>query len=60
MMIGLNILEVLYKALLDLEIIIDVDVLKCNDQYPNSIYTLAMLINLLRYSKSLIISLRCF
>ena len=59
-MIGLDILEVLYEALLGLRIMIDVDVLKCNGQYPNLIYALAMLINLLRHSKCLMISLKCF
>jgi len=44
-MIGLDILEVLYEALLGLEMMIDIDVLKCNSQYPNLIYVLAMLIN---------------
>ena len=58
-MIGLDILEMSYEALLGLEMMIDVDVLKCNSQYPNLIYVLAMLINLLRHSKSLMISLRC-
>ena len=38
---------------------IDVNILKCNSQYSNLIHILAMLINLLRHSKSLMISLRC-
>jgi len=46
-MIGLNILGVSYEALLGLGIMIDVDILKCTGQYPNSIHILAMLINLL-------------
>ena len=29
-MVGLNIFGILYEALLDLEIMIDIDVLKCN------------------------------
>ena len=57
--IGLNIFEVLYEALLGLGIIIDVDVLKCDGQYLNSKHTLAMSINLSRHSKSLMVSLIC-
>jgi len=56
---GLNIFGVLYNSLLDLGIIIDVDVLKCNGQCSNSIYVLAMLMILSRYSISLMISLIC-
>jgi len=58
--ISLNILGVLYEVLLGLGMMIDVDILKCNSQYPNLIYILVMLINLLKHSKSLMISLRCF
>ncbi len=48
----------LYDILLGLEIIIDIDILKCNSQYPNSKHALAILMNLLKQSISLIISLR--
>ena len=41
--IGLNIFEVLYEALLSLGIMIDVDVLKCDGQYPNSKHILSSL-----------------
>jgi len=58
-MIGLNILRVLYEVLLGLGMMIDVNILKCTGQYLNLIHILAMSINLLRHSKSLIISLRC-
>ena len=57
---GLKVFGVLYNSLLDLGIMIDIDVLKYNGQYPNSIHILAMLIILLRYSISLMISLICF
>jgi len=55
--IGLNIFGVSYDSLLGLGIMIDVDVLKYDSQYPNSIHALAMLMNLSRHSIFLIISL---
>ena len=58
-MIGLNIFGVLYKALLGLEMIIDVNILKCDGQYPNSKHMLAMSINLSRHSEFLMIFLIC-
>ena len=57
--IGLNIFGVSYKVLLDLGMIINMDVLKYDSQYPNSKHVLAMLINLSRHSESLIIFLIC-
>ena len=36
-----------------------VDILKCESQYPKSIYALAIPMNLLRYALSLMIILRC-
>ena len=36
-----------------------VDILKCENQYPKSIYVLAILMNLLRHTLSLMIILRC-
>ena len=57
-MISLNIFGVSYKALLDLEIMIDINVLKCNGQCPKLIHVLAILIKLLRQDLSLIMTLR--
>jgi len=47
--IGLNILEELYKALLGLEMMMELDFLKCNSQYPKLMHTLAILMKFLRY-----------
>ena len=49
----------LYKALLDLEIIIEVDFLKYNSQYSKLIQVLAILITFLRHDELWIIALRC-
>ena len=57
-MMSWNILEILYKALLNLRIIIKDDILKCNSQCPRLIYVLAILIKLLRHMLSLTITLR--
>jgi len=57
--IGLNVLEMLCDALLGLEIMMDVDVLKYISQCPKSIYTLAIFMMLLRHNKFFIIFLRC-
>jgi len=37
-MIGLNILEELYEALLSLGMMIELDILKCDGQHPKLIY----------------------
>ena len=37
----------------------DVDILKCDGQYPKSIHILAMFMMLLRHNKFSTISLRC-
>ena len=58
--IGQTILGKLYKALLDLGIIMDDDILKYNGQCPKLMYILAILIKLLRQKLSLTITLRCF
>lgn len=50
----------LYKALLDLEIMIDNDTLKYNGQYLKLIHVLAMLMILFKHVSSLTITLRCF
>ena len=57
--IGLNILEVLYDALLGLGIMIDMDTLKCKGQCPKLIYALVIFKILSRHTKFFIISLRC-
>ena len=57
--IGLKDLEESCDFLLGLEIIIDIEVLKWEGQWPNSKHTSAMLIILFRYNLSLIILLRC-
>jgi len=51
MIIGLNIFGISYKALLDLEMMIEVDVLKCNGQCPKFIQVLVILVILLKYDK---------
>ena len=58
--ISLNIFEMLYKILLELEIMINIDVLKYNSQCPKSIHILAILIKLLKQALLLAITLRCF
>jgi len=58
--IGLNVLEVLYDALLSLEIMIDIDTLKCKGQCPKLIHALVIFKTLSRHTKFFIISLRCF
>jgi len=57
-MISLNIFGVSYKALLDLGIMIDINVLKCNGQCLKLIHVLAILIKLLRQDLLLIMTLR--
>ena len=46
--IGLNIFGVLCETLLGLGIMININILKYNGQYPKSIHILAILIKLLR------------
>ena len=58
--IGLNISEVLYNALLDLGIIIDINTLKCKGQCSKLIHALAIFKILSRHAKFLMISLRYF
>ena len=48
----------LYDTLLGLEMIMDVNILKYDDQCPKSIHVLEIFIILLRYAKFLIIALR--
>ena len=48
-MIGLNVLEESYKALLGLGMMMELDVLKYNGQCPKLIYILAMLRKILRH-----------
>ena len=55
---GLNTLGKLYDILFGIEMTIMVDLLKCEGQYPNSIYALAILMIILRQSLSLRIVLR--
>ena len=57
--IGLKDLEELYNSLLDFGMIIDVNTLKWDGQWPNSKHTSAMLITLFRHDLSLTIYLRC-
>ena len=56
--ISLNVLGELYEALLGLGMITNNNILKCISQWPKSIHALAILIELLRYKKSLTITLR--
>jgi len=56
--IGLNILGELYKALLGLGMIIELDILKCDGQCPKLMHTLAILMKFLRYKQSLTMTLR--
>jgi len=55
---SLNVLGMLYNALLGLGIMIDVNVLNCVSQCSKLIYTLAIFMMLLRYDKCFMISLR--
>ena len=57
--IGQKALEELYNFLLGLEIMMDVETLKCNSQWFNSMHILVILMNFLRHSISLTILLRC-
>jgi len=57
--IGINILGMLYDALLSLGMMMDVDILKCDGQCPKLIHVLAIFMMLLRYDKFLTISLKC-
>ena len=56
--IGLNDLEELYEALLGLEMIMELDILKCNSQCPKLMHALAMLMKFFRYKLLLTITLR--
>jgi len=58
-MIGLNILGELYKALLDLGIIMELDVLKCNSQCLKLMHVLAILMKFFRHNLLLTMTLRC-
>jgi len=49
----------LYKALLGLGMIIEINILKCNGQYLKFIHMLAILMIFLRHNKLCIIALRC-
>ena len=49
-----------YNDLLGLEIMINIDMLKCKDQYPRFIQVLVMLIIESRHGSLLIIHLKCF
>jgi len=48
-----------YKSLLDLRMVIEVDVLKCNGQWSKFIQVLAILVMFLKYDKLWMITLRC-
>jgi len=54
--ISLNIFEVLYEALLSLGMMIDVNILKYDGQYPKSIH---VLIKFLWYNLLLMMALKC-
>ena len=56
--IGLKALGESYDFLLDLEMI-DIEILKCKDQWPKSKYASAILIIFFRYNLFLAIHLRC-
>jgi len=58
--IGWNILGESYKVLLDLRMMIDNDILKCDSKYSKLIHMLAMLTKFFKYILSLTIALRCF
>jgi len=55
---GLNVLGELYNFLLGFGMLMDVKVLKCKSQYPNSKHTLAALTIFLKHTESLTIILR--
>ena len=57
---GQKALEESYGFLLGLGIMMDVETLKCDSQWPNSMHTLAILMNFLRHTTSLTNLLRCF
>ena len=48
-MIGLNILEELYEVLLSLGIMMELDILKCDGQYPKLIYAQYILFSLFSF-----------
>ena len=48
-MISLNILEELYEVLLSLGIMMELDILKCNGQYPEMIYAQYILFSLFSF-----------
>jgi len=48
-----------YKVLLGLGMMIEVNILKCNSQYPKFIYALAILMIFLRHDELCMITLRC-
>ena len=56
--IGLNTLGELYNSLLDFGMMMDIKVLKCESQYPNSKHTLAILTIFLKHTESLTMILR--
>jgi len=57
--IGLNILGELYKVLVGLGIMMELDILKCNSQCPKLMYILEMLMKILRHKQLLTMILRC-
>jgi len=58
-MMGLNVLGVLYNALLGLGMMMNIDSLKWDGQYLKLIHTLAIFMMLTRHAKFLVITLRC-
>jgi len=56
---GLKDLEESYDSLLSLGMTMNIEVLKCKDQWPNSKHILAMLIIFFRHNLFLMILLRC-
>ena len=58
--IGLKALGEPYNSLLGLEMIMDIETLKCAGQWPSSKHASAILMIFLKYILSLIILLRCF
>jgi len=58
-MMGLNVLEVLYIALLGLGMMMDVDSLKWDGQCLKLIYALVIFMILTRHTKFLVIALKC-
>ena len=57
--IGLKALGELYDSLLDLGIMMDIETLKYEGQWPSSIHKSAILMSFLRYMTSLMILLKC-